>query len=73
MNKKIVWEWEVIDQNTKRVKVVGGWLLIHQTLNGNKAVSESSVFITDQHWEWKPIEPYVDPVVERANMAKDYE
>ncbi len=73
MNKKIVWDWEVIDGHTKRVKVVGGWLIIHRSFNGNKICSESSIFISDQHWEWAPIEPYTDPQVEKARLAQDYD
>jgi hypothetical protein len=69
MSKKIVWQWEQIDEFTTRVKVFGGWWLVK--IN-KKATSVGSIFIPDQDWQWEPIEPYVDPQVVKANLAKDY-
>jgi hypothetical protein len=71
--KKIVWEWETIDKDTSRVKVLGGWWVITKVPVAGKNLPISSIFIADQHWEWQPIEPYVDPQVERAKMANDYD
>lgn len=69
MAKKIVWEWEQIDKNTKRVKTMGGWL-VHHSMSKS---SESMYFLTDTDWQWQPIEPYVDPKVEKINIAKDFQ
>jgi hypothetical protein len=69
MAKKIVWEWEQIDESTARVKVMGGWWVIK--IN-KKSSSVASIFIADNDWQWQPIEPYVDPQVQKANLAKDY-
>ena len=69
MAKKIVWDWEQIDKNTKRVKVLGGWLVHHSASKG----SECMWFAPDQDWQWQPIEPYVDPKVVQANLAKDFQ
>ena len=67
MAKKIVWDWEEIDECAKRVKVIGGWILHHKTQK-----TESMVFINDTDWQWQPIAPYVDAKIEKANLAKDF-
>jgi len=72
MAKKIVWEWEEIDQWTTRVKVHGGWL-VHVSVGDAKKFSTSVVFVHDPDWQWQPIEPYVDPQVVKANLAKEFE
>jgi len=71
MTKKIVWDWEAIDDCTVRVRVIGGWWVVTHTEGKNRM--PSSIFIPDQHWEWEPIEPYVDPAVKRQALAQDFE
>lgn len=71
--KQITWEWEQIDEFTSRVKVIGGWLVVHkrETMKGNIAMT--SVIITDQHWEWHPCAPFVDPQIKKSQIAKDFQ
>lgn len=84
MTKKIEWKWEKIDDNTARVKVFGGWLVLHtqttfitgefsKKTNVNINNSESMIFIPDRDYEWMPTQPIVDPEINKANLAKDYE
>lgn len=68
MSKKIVWEWEEIDANTSRVKVMGGWIV--KSTQGKSAVT--TMFLHDTDWQWQPIAPYVDVKVEKSNIAKDF-
>lgn len=81
--KKIVWQWEKIDDNTARVKVLGGWVVLHiqqtyfngeakKQTNVNVNNSESMIFIPDQDWQWQPIEPYVEPQIKKNDLAKDF-
>lgn len=75
MPKKIEWKWEQIDDGTRRVKVMGGWLVnTHRIINNGKAMlsDQALVFIADKDYEWQPTAPIVDPEVNRANLAKDY-
>jgi|HubBroStandDraft_5_1064220.scaffolds.fasta_scaffold20468_3 hypothetical protein len=71
MAKKIVWNWEQIDESTKRVKVMGGWL-IHTTVTTKNSCATNTIYLHDQDWQWQPVEPYVDPQVVKANLAKDF-
>ena len=56
MRKKFEWEWEVLDIETKRAKVIGGWIILHKstsvTLKGNFSTGESMVFIPDRDHEF---------------------
>ena len=56
MRKKFVWEWEQLDENTRRAKVIGGWI-VHTILVGTKTASDSLVFIADRDHEWHIIKP----------------
>ena len=69
--KKITWEWEQLDECTKRVKVVGGWLVQTGVLTKNSC-SISTIFVQDQHWEWYPAAPFVDPQIKKSELAKDF-
>jgi len=69
--KKIVWEWEVLDETTSRVKVIGGWLLQTKLVTKNSC-SLSTIIINDQHWEWHPCAPFVDPQIKKSELAKDF-
>jgi hypothetical protein len=76
MAKKIEWKWEVIDEGTRRAKVFGGWIVhTHRRSDMSKTpvFDQALVFIADRDHEWLPSEPLVDPEVNRANLAKDYE
>lgn len=57
MRKKIEFVWEILDDNTKRAKVIGGWI-VHtvnssKDINGKiKNVSGTMVFVPDDNHEW---------------------
>jgi hypothetical protein len=74
MVKKIEWKPEKLDDNTYRVKVMGGWM-VTTIVNSTKGVGigVNCIFISDQHWEWYILEQIVDPKVVRNNIAKDFE
>lgn len=73
MAKKIVWQWESIDEFTSRVKIMGGWLVVHKSAGKKGNFCITSVIVNDTDWQWQPIEPYVDPQIEKVNIAKDYQ
>jgi len=84
MRKRIEWQWEVLDTNTARAKVMGGWLVLHlqQTFGSNETSkkadikiinSESMVFIPDREHEWTVIPPIDTTVATAKNqLAKDF-
>ena len=72
MRKRIEWEWEVLDEFTKRAKVIGGWVLLHHTTVKGQ-VAESMVMIPDRDHEHEILIPKADPVIERSAIAKDFE
>lgn len=52
-------EWELLDKNTRRAKVIGGWVMLHEkhalaSKNGQDSIlcSESMVFVSDHNHEW---------------------
>jgi hypothetical protein len=52
MRKRIEWEWEILDEFSKRVKVMGGWLVIHGSHTNKGSISESMCFVPDRDHEW---------------------
>lgn len=82
---KVVWEWEVIEDGTARVKVMGGWIVLrtkqtHATgefknkVGVNIVNSESMIFIPDKEHAWQIIPPYVDTKpAESKKLAADFE
>lgn len=69
--KKIVWEWEQIDESTRRTKVMGGWL-IQTTVTTKNSCAINTMFLVDQHHEWYPSAPFVDPQIKKSEIAKDF-
>jgi len=63
MRKKIEWQWESLDEATWRVKVIGGWLVLHvktfAIAGKDKMISqsESMQFVADRDHEWHIIPP----------------
>jgi hypothetical protein len=64
MRKKIEWEWEKLDDSTWRVKVIGGWLVLHvnqiivtDAKKREIEQRESMVFISDRDHEWTVVAP----------------
>lgn len=61
---KLNFEWEELDKNTKRAKVIGGWILHHDkhalAAKGKEShilCSESMVFIPDPGFQWRIEKP----------------
>lgn len=46
--------WEEIEQNTKRMKVFGGWIVLHSDwlVTERYQICESMVFVPDPNHEW---------------------
>jgi hypothetical protein len=68
MQKKIVWQWELIENspngNTQvyRAKVIGGWVLWTVLQDAKlKMLSTSQIFIADRDHEWVVQAPFVEP------------
>lgn len=76
MRKKIEWQWEQLDEGTRRAKVIGGWILnTHRRCDNGKLSSfdQSSAFIPDRDHEWHIIAPVKDEVQNVANKAADFQ
>lgn len=74
MRKKIEWLWEELDKNTRRVKVIGGWIVHHDKhalaqkgKENHILCSESMTFVSDRDHEWAIVEPF-DP--SKTNIEK---
>lgn len=58
MRKRIEHTWETMDAHTHRLKVIGGWIVLHETSStANKALSESMCFVPDRDHEWTVLPP----------------
>jgi hypothetical protein len=72
MVKKMPWEWEVLDNDTYRAKVIGGWL-VAKILKGRKSedIGQTMVFVNDQDHMWVILKPKeVEPV--KPSIAEDF-
>ena len=56
--KKISYLWEQLDETTSRLKVIGGWMVVH---GSNKMLT--SIYVPDKDHEWYPLKP-TSPAVE---------
>ena len=82
MRRKIEWKWEKLDEATYRIKVIGGWLVLHTNSiaitdgkNKSTSQSESMQFISDKDHEWT-IAPSMKELEEKAkqkDISKDFE
>lgn len=82
MAKKLIWEWERLDESTWRAKVIGGWLVLHTNsvaiTDGKKrevAQSESMAFIADREHTWpilKPVEEVPGVVCTVESLSEGY-
>ena len=70
---RLEWEWETLDDNSCRAKVIGGWLVRHWSNDGRRITSDTMVFVADRDHEWSILTPKADPIVERSAIAKDFE
>ncbi len=74
MRKKIEWQWEKLDAYTKRVKVIGGWLVHHGWDNHKNSCSETMQFVSDRDHEWHIVPPMVETVaVPAVDKSSDFE
>lgn len=55
MRKKLEWEWEILDEWSKRAKVIGGWL-VHTTLQDKSRLSCCMEFVSDRDHDWLILE-----------------
>lgn len=57
MAHKIVWNPEFIDNETSRVRVIGGWL-VRTIVKGDKGhIAVATSFLSDHAHQWNPISP----------------
>lgn len=52
MRKKLEHEWEILDEFTKRAKVIGGWIIEYGSFSNKGSVSNSLVFVPDNDHLW---------------------
>jgi hypothetical protein len=71
MRKQIEWQWEALDEFTKRAKVIGGWVIEYGSHTNKGSVSEALVFIPDRDHEWHIIAPIVEKPAPK-NIASDF-
>lgn len=57
MRRKFYWEWQKLDEETYRVMVPGGWLVLHQD---SKMKTECMSFVPDRDQEWLIVQRPVD-------------
>jgi hypothetical protein len=57
MRRKMEWEWEILDEFTKRAKVIGGWLIQHGSYTNKGSITESMVFVPDKDHDWTIVKP----------------
>lgn len=72
MRKRIVWEWEILDEFTKRSKVIGGWLVEYGSHTNKGCISNSMAFVPDRDHEWETIPPF-DHVAEARKKLLEAE
>lgn len=72
MRKRILWGWEVLDPTTRRVKVIGGWLVESLYLH-NKQPSLSTIFVADRDHEWTISAPFEAAPMPTRVSASDFE
>lgn len=72
MQKKIVWDWEILDANTRRVKVIGGWLIESNWAANKSQISVSTVFVADRDHEWHVIPPHKEEKPPENKLAADF-
>ena len=65
MLRKIEWKWEILDDFTKRAKVIGGWVLEYGSHTNKGSISNSLVFIPDPEHRWAILNlPKLEPIPE---------
>ena len=50
--KRTEWVWEILDEFTKRIKVIGGWIVLNGSHTNKGSISESMCFVVDRDHEW---------------------
>jgi hypothetical protein len=57
MRTRIEWEWERLDANTSRAKVIGGWMVRSEWATNKSGVALSSMFVADKDHCWNILQP----------------
>ena len=57
MRKCYRWEWEKLDEVSRRVKVVGGWIVQSEAMSPKGQCAISAVFIPDSEHQWGILPP----------------
>ncbi len=73
MRKKIEWKWEKLDDVSRRVKVIGGWLVQAEVLSNKGPCAVSTVFVADRDHEWHIIEPIEHQAAQPSVKADDFQ
>lgn len=71
MRKKMQWNWEMLDPQTARAQVIGGWIVNHN-FTKNKVQCESMVFIADRDHEWIIVAPLVEAQAKPVKASEGY-
>lgn len=54
MKRKLIeFSWQEIARGTLRAKVIGGWIVLSQTISPREYMSESMVFVPDVQHKWE--------------------
>ena len=57
MIKRTYWNMEELDENSWRVKVIGGWIVYSQITSNKGHVGLTSTFVQDRDHEWQVLPP----------------
>lgn len=49
---EIEFKWENIENDTRRAKVIGGWI-VNSWYFTEEAISDTTVFVPDKYHKWK--------------------
>lgn len=56
---KIEFEWQKLDETTRRAKVIGGWIVHCCDIFQNTGISEALVFVPDADHLWEVTLPVI--------------
>jgi hypothetical protein len=73
MRKKIEWEWELLDEFTKRAKVIGGWVIEYGCHTNKGSITNTMVFVPDRDHEWAIAPKIVEKAAIKTALAKDFD
>jgi hypothetical protein len=65
MRTNLPWEWEDLDEMSKRSKTVGGWIVL---VENKKLNAITSLFVKDSYHEWVILEKPKEAVKETESI-----